>query len=45
MQDYDDISDLKDQHEKYVEAEKQYRDEFKRFWPVRKLMFNPKKLS
>lgn len=42
MQDYDDISDLENQHEKYVEAEKQYRDEFKRFWPVRKLMFNPK---
>ena len=42
MQDFDDISDLEKQHEEYTKAEKQYRDEFKRFWPVRKIMFNPK---
>ena len=42
MQDFDDIADLEKQHKEYVNAEKQYRDEFKRFWPVRKIMFNPK---
>lgn len=42
MQDFDDIADLEQQHKEYVDAEKQYRDEFKRFWPVRKIMFNPK---
>lgn len=42
MQDFDDIADLEQQHKEYANAEKQYRDEFKRFWPVRKIMFNPK---
>lgn len=42
MQDFDDIGDLEQQHKEYANAEKQYRDEFKRFWPVRKIMFNPK---
>ena len=40
---FDDIADLEQQHKEYVNAEKQYRDEFKRFWPVRKIMFNPTK--
>lgn len=39
---FDDIADLEQQHKEYANAEKQYRDEFKRFWPVRKIMFNPK---
>lgn len=42
MQDYSDISDLENQHKEYTKAEKQYRDEFKRFWPVRKMMMSPK---
>lgn len=42
MQDFDDIGYLEQQHKEYANAEKQYRDEFKRFWPVRKIMFNPK---